>query len=205
MTTARDLTLIALGLPAGHSVEQGDLSLALAGAEAVDLLDHGALTLDGDRLVPGPPVETGDALLDQAAAALSPQEPYETVDAWLWRRGSELAAAYADDLKRAGLLTHRTGHGLHLPFSAATQTGSPADSPARRAAEERRTSGEPVLTALLVAAGVGDAPSDIPDSPLEDAVTTVLAAVGDAVTQLEAVRLRQGIEDAAFDNVWRGY
>ncbi|MEU5247025.1 GPP34 family phosphoprotein, partial [Streptomyces asoensis] len=36
-----------------------------------------------------------------------------------------------------------------------------------------------------------------------DAVGTVLAAVGDAVTELEAVRQRRSIEDAAFDNIWR--
>ncbi|MFF4836355.1 GPP34 family phosphoprotein [Streptomyces sp. NPDC001315] len=200
MTTARDLTLVALGLPPDRPVEQGDLSLALAGAEAVDLLESGALTLDGDRLVPGAPVATGDRLLDQADAALVRREPYETVDAWLWRRGSELAAAYLDDLERAGLITHPAGHGFRLRFAPAV----PADSQARRDAEERRTSGEPVLAALLAAAGIAEAPSQAPESPIGDAVTTVLAAVGDAVTQLEAVRLRRDVENAAFDNVWRG-
>ncbi|CAM5322629.1 HTH gntR-type domain-containing protein OS=Streptomyces antimycoticus OX=68175 GN=SSPO_097140 PE=4 SV=1 [Streptomyces antimycoticus] len=36
-----------------------------------------------------------------------------------------------------------------------------------------------------------------------DAVATVLAAVGDAVTRLEAVRLRRDVENAAFENMWR--
>ncbi|MET7436192.1 GPP34 family phosphoprotein, partial [Streptomyces flaveolus] len=31
-----------------------------------------------------------------------------------------------------------------------------------------------------------------------------LAAVGDAVTSLEALRLRRDVENAAFDNMWRG-
>ncbi|MCT9935204.1 hypothetical protein N5079_33885 [Planotetraspora sp. A-T 1434] len=68
MTTARDLALVTLDLPPDRSVAQGDL--ALAGAEAIDLLESGVLTLDGDRMVPGSRVATGDRLLDQAAASL---------------------------------------------------------------------------------------------------------------------------------------
>ncbi|MEV7080917.1 GPP34 family phosphoprotein [Streptomyces sp. NPDC093516] len=200
MTTAHDLMLVALGMP-GHSVEEGDLSLALAGAEALDLLEGGALTLDGDRLVPGPPASTGDRLLDAAYAALDKSEPYETVDDWLWRRGSELAATYLDDLWRKGLITQTHGQGIHLwPGPACL-----ADSPARQAAEERRRSGEPLLSILLSAAGIGEEPADIPERVVGEAVTTVLAAVGESVTQLEALRLRRDIENAAFDNVWRGY
>lgn len=200
MTTAHDLALIALGLPPERSVEQGDLSLALAGAEAVDLLDSGALTLDGDRMVPAAPVASGDPLLDQADAALLRREPYETVDAWLWRRGDGLAAAYVADLRRAGPLTRPSGHRFRLRSAASAW----ADSPARRAAEERKAAGEPVLTALLAAAGMGEEPSsDLAGSSLGDAVTTVVAAVGDAVARREALRLRHDVEHAAFDNVWR--
>ncbi|GGN91250.1 hypothetical protein GCM10011579_087930 [Streptomyces albiflavescens] len=201
MTTARDLALVALGLPSDRPVAKGDLSLALAGAEAIDLLKSGAVSVEGDRLVPGPRVATGDRLLDQADASLTRRKPYDTVDAWLWRRGSGLAAAYVDDLERAGLVTHPRGHGFR-PRSART---APADVPqARRSAEERRVSGEPVLAALLAAVGIGEEPSEACESPIADAVTTALAAVGDAVTQLEAVRLRRDVENAAFDNVWRG-
>ncbi|GAA3295762.1 hypothetical protein GCM10020295_23700 [Streptomyces cinereospinus] len=32
---------------------------------------------------------------------------------------------------------------------------------------------------------------------------TVLAALGDALTELEAVRQRRRVEQDAFDNVWR--
>jgi hypothetical protein len=198
MTTARDLTLVALALSAERSVAQGDLSLALAGAEAIDLLKSGALRLDGDRMVPGPPVATGDRLLDQAAASLTRREPYDTVAEWLWRRGGELAAAYVDDLDRAGLVIHPRGH---LGFRS-TRTVL-AESQARRGAEERRATGEPVLAALLAAAGIEEEPDEAAESVDGDAVTTVLAAVGDAVTQLEAVRLRRDVEQAAFDNVWR--
>lgn len=53
MTTAKDLFIIAMD-PA-HSVGQGDLSLALAGAELIDLVGAGAVVVDGDRIVPGSP------------------------------------------------------------------------------------------------------------------------------------------------------
>ncbi|GGZ00888.1 GPP34 family phosphoprotein [Streptomyces olivaceoviridis] len=200
MTTAQDLALVVLGLLPDQPVEQGDLSLALAGAEAIDLLESGALTLDGDRMVPGPPVATGDRLLDQAVASLARQEPHETAEDWLWRRGRELAPAYVDDLDRAGLFVHPRRHGFHL-WSGRTV---PADSPERARAEERRESGEPVLGTLLAALGIGADPSEADESPTGDAVTTVLAAVGDAVTRLEALRLRRDVENAAFDNMWRG-
>ncbi|MFI6488850.1 GPP34 family phosphoprotein [Streptomyces sp. NPDC050564] len=196
MTTARDLVLVALGMPADRPVAQGDLSLALAGAEAIDLLESGALSLDGDRMVPGTRVATGDALLEQAEASLIRREPYETVDGWLWRRGSDLAAVYVDGVERAGLVAHPRGQGFRLRFGRTV----PADSQARRSAEER----EPVLAALLAAVGVGEVPSEARENLIGDAVTTVLAAVRDAVTRLEALRLRRDIENAAFDNVWRG-
>ncbi|MFB7502794.1 MULTISPECIES: GPP34 family phosphoprotein [Streptomyces] len=199
MTTARDLALVALGLPPDRLVEQGDLSLALAGAEAVDLVQRGALTLDGDRMMPGPRPATGDRLLDQAAAALVRQEPHETVEDWLWRRGNGLTEAYVDELDRAGFLVHPQGHGFRARFAPTM----PADSPERRRAEERRASGEPVLAALTDVLRIGHAPLDTGESLAGDAAA-LLAAVGDAVAQLEAVRLRRGVEDAAFDNVWRG-
>ncbi|PWI15289.1 GPP34 family phosphoprotein [Streptomyces sp. Act143] len=240
MTTARDLVLVTLGMPADQLVGQGDLSLALAGAEAIDLLHSGALRLDGDRIVPGPRMASGDPLLDQADAALVRREPYETVEEWLWRRAEDLVPAYAEALELAGLVAHPHGHGLRLVSGRAEL----ADSPARREAEQRRASGEPVLAGLLVASGLvepqltdapGDdvsgteeapspveprlidgrddegsgaeeaLPSDPDDGRLDDAVTTVLIAVGDAVVQLEALRLRRDVENAAFDNVWRGW
>ncbi|MGQ4387671.1 GOLPH3/VPS74 family protein [Streptomyces sp. SAS_270] len=199
MTTARDLALIALGMSSDRPVAQGDLSLALAGAETIDLLESGALSLDGDRVMPGSRLTTGDRLLDQAGATLTRREPYEKVDDWLWRRGGGLAAAYVDELERAGLVAHPRGH-----FGLWSARSVLADSRARRSAEERSASGEPVLAALLAAAGIGEDPAEVYESLSGDAVTTVLAAVGDAVTQLEAVLLRWDVENAAFDNIWRG-
>ncbi|MFE3849513.1 GPP34 family phosphoprotein [Streptomyces griseorubiginosus] len=200
MTTARDLAIVALEVARDRSLEQGDLSLALAGAELLDLIDAGAIALDDDRIVPGPQAATGDRLLDEATASLVRQEPYETVEDWLWRRGSELAAAYVDDLEKIGLTTRRRGGRLPL-LSGRTV---PVDSPARSGAEERRSSGEPVLAALAAAAGVDDKEPEFDENLVGEAATTVLAAVGDAVMELEAVRQRRAIESSAFDNVWRG-
>ncbi|THA76060.1 GPP34 family phosphoprotein [Streptomyces sp. A0642] len=199
MTTARDLALVVLGRTAGPAVGRGDLALALAGAEAVDLLTCGALTLEGDSMVPGPRMATGDRLLDRALDSLDRSEPHETVGDWLWRRGGALASAYAEDLEEAGLLASPRGHGWH----PRPDRSAPADSPEWRAAEERVASGEPVLAALTTVLGAGEAPADAGES-LGDAVVTVLAAVGDAVTELEAVRLRRDVEGSAFDNIWRG-
>lgn len=200
MTTARDLAIVALEVARDRSLEQGDLSLALAGAELLDLIDAGAIALDDDRIVPGPQAATGDRLLDEATASLVRQEPYETVEDWLWRRGSELAAAYVDDLEKIGLTTRRRGGRLPL-LSGRTV---PVDSPARSGAEERRSSGEPILAALAAAAGVDDKEPEFDENLVGEAATTVLAAVGDAVMELEAVRQRRAIESSAFDNVWRG-
>ncbi|MER6285968.1 GOLPH3/VPS74 family protein [Streptomyces sviceus] len=197
MTTARDLAIVALDVTAGKPVGQGDLSLALAGAEVFDLLDAHALVLDGDRILPNAPSPTGDRLLDEAAETLVRQEPYESVEDWLWRRGRGLSSAYVDDLERTGLTTRQRSRRIPL------RTGRTelVDSAARRQAEERWAAGEPVLVALAAAAGIGDEPA----GELADETATVLAAVGDAVMELEAVRQRKAIEDAAFDNVWRGY
>ncbi|MFI0542853.1 GPP34 family phosphoprotein [Streptomyces sp. WSLK1-3] len=196
MTTARDLAIVALDT-ADKPVEQGDLSLALAGAEVFDLLDARALVLDGDRILPNAPAPTGDRLLDEAAGTLVREEPYESVEDWLWRRGRGLSAAYVDDLERTGLTSRRRGRRIPL------RTGRTelVDSAARRQAEERRAAGEPLLAALAAAAGIGEEPA----GELAEEATAVLAAVGDAVMELEAVRQRKVIEDAAFDNVWRGY
>ena len=200
MTTARDLAIVALDTATDKPVEQGDLSLALAGAEVLDLLEARALVLDGDRILPSAQSPTGDRLLDEAAAALVRQDPYESVEDWLWRRGRGLSSAYVDDLERVGLTTRPRGRRIPLR----TWRAELVDSPARQQAEERWASGEPVLAALAAAAGIHEEQAVGHEDLPGEAVTTVLAAVGDAVMELEAVRQRKAIEDAAFDNVWRG-
>ncbi|MEW2420596.1 GPP34 family phosphoprotein [Streptomyces nigra] len=209
MNTARDLAIVALDLAQDQRVEQGELSLALAAAEVFDLLDAGALTLAEDRITPNAQAPTGDRLLDEAATALVRQEPYESVEDWLWRRGRGLSAAYVADLEQAG--TRPRGP----RFSLRAAPAAPVDAAARQRAEERWTSHEPLLTALGAAAGVGlDEKDDVEDADgtedgsealTDDTAATVLAALGNAVMELEAVRQRRAIEDAAFDNVWRGF
>ncbi|MER6082666.1 GPP34 family phosphoprotein [Streptomyces sp. NPDC001833] len=200
MTTPRDLFLVTVYDAAARPVEQGDLSLALAGAELVDLIDAGAVTLDGEVIVPAPAGGTADRLLDEAVAALRRETPYESVEDWLWRRGRGLGAAYLDALEADGTVAQQRRRWLPLP----TGRTEAADSPERAQAHERWASGEPVLAALAAAVGIrSEAAKDLA-SAVSDAIVTVVAAVDDAVTELAAVRQRREIEDAAFDNVWRG-
>ncbi|WBB57781.1 GPP34 family phosphoprotein [Streptomyces sp. WMMC500] len=201
MNTARDLAIAALDVAPGSPVEQGDLSLALAGAEVLDLVDARALSVDGDRLVPAAQPTTGDHLLDQAAAVLVREEPYESVEDFLWRRGKDLASVYVADLERQGLTTRQRGHLISLRSARNVLV----DSPERRRAAERLEAGEAVLGVLAAAAGIRDESPEGSEDLAGDSVATVLAAVGDAVQELRAVRQRREIEDAAFDNVWRGF
>ncbi|WP_345679026.1 GPP34 family phosphoprotein [Yinghuangia aomiensis] len=213
MTTARDLMITAIAAEPEHPVPHGELSLALAGAELLDLLADETVVLDGDRIVPRLRVPNADLLLEQAGAALVDSPPYESVEDWLWRRGRDLASAYLAAFEEDGQLT-RQRH--RLPFRSGNVTL--ADTPDRRAAEARRAAGEPVLAGLAAAAGVRDAgavgdPAGAADAVAEpvadgavprDPADIVLAAVGDAATELKAVRQRRDIEQAAYDNIWRG-
>jgi hypothetical protein len=200
MTTPRDLLMVAMDRESVRPPEQGDLSLALAGAEVIDLLDVQAVRLDGERIVPVHRPATGDRLLDEAAAALVRQEPYESVDDWLWRRGRGLFSSYLAALEAQGQVTRqrrrwrlfRTGRMMLV------------DSPAHRAAAKRWASDDAVLAALAAAVGIhGERTADAP-SIADDAVATVLAAVNAAVMELGLVRQQRAIEGAAFDNIWRG-
>jgi hypothetical protein len=200
MTTPQDLLIVAMDVVPSRPLEPGDLSLALAGAEVIDLIEAQALTLDGDRIVPGAPGTLADPLLDGAASSLVRQVPYESVEDWLWRRGRGLSQAYLASLEAEGHVTRKRGRWLPIR----TGRTALADSPARRRAADRWTSGEPVLAVLAAAVGIHDKPTEDVSGVADEAVVTVLAAVGDAVMELEAVRQRKAIEDAAFDNIWRG-
>ncbi|WP_329200650.1 MULTISPECIES: GOLPH3/VPS74 family protein [unclassified Streptomyces] len=200
MTTAQDLFIVALEAPPERPVGQGDLSLSLAGAELIDLIAAEAVTLDDDDLIlPGLQPALDDQLLGAAASALVRQEPYERVDDWLWRRGRDLSAAYQEAFEEDGLLSPaRRGR-----LSLGAEHLELVDSPARQRARRRWEEDEPVLRALAVAVGIRRGPSEDAPGPDGDAVTTVLAAVNGAVMELEAVRQRRSIENAAFSNVWR--
>lgn len=199
MTTPRDLLIVTMDMEPGRPVEQGDLSLALAGAEAIDLLAAEAIGLDGDRLVPGRR-RPDDPLLGAAAASLVREAPDESVADWLWRRGRGLSAAYRAALEAEGQLVRQPRRGISLRAGRLV----PADTPARRRAGERWKSNEPVL--VLLAEAVGGRDGRTGDSPdvADDTVATVLAAVNDALVELASVRQRRAIDEAAFDNIWRG-
>ncbi|MFJ3214132.1 GOLPH3/VPS74 family protein [Streptomyces flaveolus] len=198
MTMAKDLFMVAVDLE--RSVGRGDLSLALAGAELIDLIGAGAVALDGDRIVPGGASPLGDRFLGEAAAGLTRQLPYERVEDWLWRRGRDLSAAYQAALEESGELTPQRSS--RLPFGA--KSLEPVDTPARRRAADRWNDGEPVLSSLAAAVGIDDERSDDGAGLDDEAVVRVVAAVHDAVMELEAVRQRRTIENAAFANLWRG-
>ncbi|MFD9462672.1 GPP34 family phosphoprotein [Streptomyces sp. NPDC060027] len=200
MTTARDLFIVTMDKEPDRSVGQGDLSLALAGAEVIDLLADEVLRLDGDRMVPTRQPTTDDRLLGEAASAVVRQIPFERVEDWLWRRGRDLSAAYQADLEQAGqLIRQRRGR---LPFGGNRM--ELVDSPARSRAMHRWAADEPVLAALAAVVGIPAEQTEDTPAVDDEAVTTVLVAVHDAVMELEAVRQRRAIENAAFANIWRG-
>jgi hypothetical protein len=200
MTTAHDLTIVTLEVPSDSPVERGDLSLALAGAELIDLLAAGAVELDGLDLRPVSPGGSGDRLLDAAAASLAGQDPAESVSDWLWRRGDGLAAQY---LAAAGADDGGRGRRWRTAWRGADRP-APADPSARRRATDRWTGGDPVLVSLAAAVGVRHESADQFADPEDDRTATVLAAVHDAVVELAATRQRRSIEEAGFDNIWRG-
>jgi hypothetical protein len=147
MSTPRDLLIVAMDVAPDRPVESGDLSLALAGAEVIDLLAAEAITLDGDLIVPNLQVPLADGLLDEAATALVRETPYESVEDWLWRRGRGLSSAYLAALEKEGLVARQRGRWIPV------RTGRTAlvDSPARSRAADRWATGEPVLAQLAAA------------------------------------------------------
>jgi hypothetical protein len=192
--------MVAMDRESGRPPEQGDLSLALAGAEVIDLLDVQAVRLDGERIVPIHRPATGDRLLNEAALSLVRQEPYESVGDWLWRRGRGLFSSYLAAFEAEGQVT-RQRRRWRLFRTGRTML---ADSPAHRAAAKRWASDDAVLAALAAAVGIhGERTADSPGIA-DDAVATVLAAVNAAVMELGLVRQQRAIEGAAFDNIWRG-
>ncbi|MEX2985424.1 GPP34 family phosphoprotein [Streptomyces sp. C36] len=206
MTTPRDLLITVMDEVPGDPAERGEVSLGLAGAELIDLLVAGAVTLggdEGDRIVPDGPTDTRDRMLDQAMASFVAEAPYESVGDWLWRRGRDLAPAYLAALEAEGHVTRQHRSWTFRP-------GRPVlvDSHDHRLAGDRRRSNEPVLAALVTAVGIRDEEDEENggDAPGvdDDAVDTVLAAVNNAVVELEALRQRRAIEQSAFDNIWRG-
>ncbi|MFI6289887.1 GPP34 family phosphoprotein [Streptomyces sp. NPDC051018] len=199
MTTARDLMITAVDAAADRPVSQGELSLALAGAELVDLLGEGAVILDADLIVPAGLRALGDPLLDQATASVTRDKPYESVEDWLWRRGRDLVAAYAAALAAEGQLTRQGRRWLSL-LTGRTVVSNTAE---HQHARERWAAHEPALAALAAAVGIVAADANGDSHPVDGPAGIVLAGVADAVTELGALRQQRSIEQDAFDNIWR--
>ncbi|MYV56618.1 GPP34 family phosphoprotein [Streptomyces sp. SID3212] len=208
MSTARELLIVAMDMTSVRTVERGALSLALAGAEAIDLLAVGAITLDGDRVVPsdGPGTDdaSGDPLLGEALSSFVRQAPYESVGNWLWRRGRNLSAMYTAALEAEGQLVRRHHRRWGVFRSSELVL---VDSPARRRAADRWTADEPVLAALATAVGIRDKRTTNSPAVTDEAAATVLTAVDDALSELtaESERRAHKLDDAAITNVRRGY
>ncbi len=204
MTTPRDLLIVALDAVDTHPVERGDLSLALAAAEAIDLLDAQAVGVEDGLVMPGPQPATGDRLLDEAAASMVRQEPYERIGDWLWRRGRDLSTHYLAALEADGQLV-RERHRRWVVFHSSELVL--ADSSARYRAADRLAEDEPVFTALTAATGIRDQPADDVPRPAGRAARSVLAALQDALGELATERRRRAGRraEAAADNVQRGY
>jgi hypothetical protein len=204
MTTPRDLFIVSMDIASDRPAERGDLSLALAGAEVIDLLAAQAVSLDGDRIVPLYQPTFTDRLLEEAASSLVRDAPYESVSDWLWRRGRDLSSAYLADFEAEGQITRQRPHRWLLVQSTRLTL---VDSPARRRADDRWASDEPVLAALAAAIGIHG--EDTADSPgvTDESVLTVLDAVEDALEELATERQRRvrRLEEAAQDNRQRGW
>jgi len=207
MTTPRDLLIVTMDAEPSRPVERGDLSLALAGAELIDLLGAQEAGLDGERIVPGPAGAPADPLLHQAASALVREAPYESIGDWLWRRGRGLSDAYLSALEADGQLVRQRNRRWKV---FRTRELALVDTDARRNAANRGRSDEPVLAALTEAIGIrdqgGEEGGEAPKVP-DDAVARVLAALDDALAELAAERQRRDRrrDEAAVDNVRRGY
>ncbi|MFF9044848.1 GPP34 family phosphoprotein [Streptomyces parvulus] len=180
MATAQRLSALAVVLGGEPRIEEGDLSLALAAAELIDLIQARAVLLHGDRLLPAGLVGTGSPLLVEAASELVRDIPYETVVGWLWRRGSGLAGRYRGALEDA----------RHLH---------------RQAAEAVRDWNDPVLAHLAAAAGMRPAPTDDTSADLDPDQIAILGETHQAVTRLAAERQRRSIERGPSEGILRGF
>ncbi|GAA5022729.1 GOLPH3/VPS74 family protein [Streptomyces siamensis] len=197
MTTPRDLLIIALDNEGGRAVRAGEFSLALAGAELIDLLKAPTIRLDGGCIVPGHLPAPADLLLKQAAASFVMAEPFEPVGDFLWRRGEGLTQRYTAALEAEGVLARRRGNLLRKSRTVLV------DSLPRCQAAERWNSAEPVLSTLAQYLGIRHHNSVDPPDITDYAVESVLAAVHGALQELEGERQRRHAEQAAFDNIWR--
>jgi hypothetical protein len=200
MTTPRDLLIVTMDMASGSPPERGDLSLALAGAEAIDLLGAQAIRLDGDHIVPSNGQAIADRLLDEAASLLARQAPYESVGDWLWRRGRDLFSSYLAALEAEGQVTRQ-----HLRWRL-FRTGRTVlvDSPARREGRQALDFGRCHSRGTCFG---GRHSPQADGGPPGHRRRRGGASAGRGQCRGDGtglVRQRPAIEEAALDNIWRG-
>ncbi|MFE0358897.1 GPP34 family phosphoprotein [Streptomyces nigra] len=200
MTTALGLSALAASPGIDAPPEPGDLSLSLAGAELVDLVDLQAVLLDDGRLLPAASPRIQDDLLLEAASTIVRDAPYETVEQWLWRRGRDLAARYRRALEAT--VSGTPAHSSRRSFRRSRPL--PVVPPAVDRALGRMTDGRPVVVALAAAARIVEA-ADETLGELDPDEAAVVGAVHQAVTRLAAERQRRSIERVGFDDIARGF
>ncbi|MFF4887740.1 GPP34 family phosphoprotein [Streptomyces nigra] len=200
MTTALGLSALAASPGIDAPPELGDLSLSLAGAELVDLVDLQAVLLNDGRLLPAASPRIQDDLLLEAASTIIRDAPYETVEQWLWRRGRDLAARYRRALEAT--VSGTPAHSSRRSFRRSRPL--PVVPPAVDPALGRMTDGRPVVVALAAAARIVEA-ADETLGELDPDEAAVVGAVHQAVTRLAAERQRRSIERVGFDDIARGF
>jgi hypothetical protein len=144
MTTPRDLLIVAMDVPPDLLVDRGDLSLALAAAELIDLLAAKTLALRGDLVVPGPRAEGEepgrDPLLGGALAAYGAAT----------RAGEGAVAAPGREPLRDPAPDAAPAP-APAPESAGDASGNPAQGPGERVEDWLWRRGRDLPTAYLAA------------------------------------------------------
>ncbi|WP_328863230.1 GPP34 family phosphoprotein [Streptomyces sp. NBC_00306] len=201
MTTPKNLLMITIEVAPGHPVHPADLSLSLAGAQLVDLLEAGAIGLDKRHVVPGWQPVPPDRFLWEAATSLELTRPYQLVSDWLSSREDTLAAAYTAALEADGLAIRQRPR--KHPFRRRELVL--VDSPARREAVERWSASEPVLATLAGFIGIRREGQQGSPREVRGPVATILSAVQGAHVELEAERTERIITQAKLYEVWARY
>ncbi|WP_406387495.1 GPP34 family phosphoprotein [Streptomyces sp. NBC_00887] len=201
MTTPQNLLMITMDETSTRRVDPADLSVALAGAELIDLLEAKAIGLDNGYLVPGRQAVPDDHCLQQAMESLHLTEPYQLVSDWLGNREDMLVERYTAALETEDLATRRRPRGHPLRSREVVLV----DSPAHRQALERWASAEPVLVALAASVGIRTEQPHRSAAETDEAVAAVLSAVEEALAGLAAEREESIITQAKLDGLWDSY
>ncbi len=160
-TLGEDLALLGRA-PDGTVLNREKLAYALAGAQLVQLVALGRVTLARKHYTVAGRAATGDPLLDAALADLAGRRNHSAAD-WVGRARPTLAVQYLERLADAGAVREESYRVLGLIRATRWPPADPARFEAARrllaeAAEGRAASGSPAaaLGGLAAAAGLHD-------------------------------------------------